>query len=77
VKSKFIENYTTLHPLFASERAAIVTGIDLVSKTFDASQTLLFTDPKIRSGKELNETKEELIQIAPYEDIILVPKDHK
>lgn len=50
VQTKFIENYTTLHPLFASERAAIVTGIDLVSKTFIASQTL-FTDPKVHTMK--------------------------
>ncbi len=51
-----------------------MTGIDLVSKSFDITQAL-FTDPKLLTGKELNETKEQLIQITPYEDIVLVPKD--
>lgn len=53
VKSTFIENYHTLHPLYAKERYALISGVDIMTQIIDPTKHLLHL-----GDKEHNETKE-------------------
>lgn len=44
VKSKFIENYHTLHPLYAQEKYALISGIDLTTQVFEVSNKFFTTE---------------------------------
>lgn len=44
-----------MHPLYARERYALISGTDIVSRLVTDSNHFLFTD-----NKEINDTKEEL-----------------
>jgi hypothetical protein len=61
VKASFINNYHTLHPLYAMERYALISGADVLSRMVNVNSHFLFTD-----HKEINGTKEELFNISDF-----------
>lgn len=55
VKATFIENYYTMHPLYAKERYALISGMEIVTQVAHPTNQFFFTE-----NKEFNETKEEM-----------------
>lgn len=72
MKSKFIENYHTMHPLYAQEKYALISGIDLTTQVFEVSRNFLMTDPmnekEPKFTRELNNTKFDLLEVKAKED---------